>query len=335
MGILFIFKIYGTIKNHFYRGKHSVKYFHGRETERMTVIMEINRHIPSALYIKDTACDLLISYAGQPITCHRCGDLNHKIKSCTKQIGTGINVFELDPEPIDKTEHETVINAELPDEDEESEEPINDDEQAEPTDTPIITPQAEPSPSQTDPSPTLESPSEKQETQEETAIQVSNPNKDRPANETTSRQDEAVKVHPPTHTEEKPKPQKDESLKDKPDINATHTGGKPLSSQTVYTKKAEKLAENIPKPHTEGNPCNKCNLTFTHHDDLNQHTQAHLGTIPFKCSDCDYKTNKIETLIKHMSEKNHMMDKVLGMNGMPTRSTFAEKVKTISRGRRK
>ena len=144
-----------------------------------------------------------------------------------------------------------------------------------------------------------------------------------------------MNVHLPTHTGEKPKSHKDESLKDKPDNNATHTGGKPLSSPTVYTKKEEKLAENFPISHTEENPCNICNLTFTNHDDLSQHAQAHLGKVPFKCSDCDYKTNKIEALTNHMAEKYHMMDKILGMNGMKLRSTFAEKVKKNPRGRRK
>ena len=159
--VLKILEKYGTIKNHYYRGKQSVKYFHGRGTEHMTVIMELQSHIPSALYIKDTACDLLISYAGQPITCHRCGDLNHKIKSCNKQIGTGTNAYELDPEQTDKTEPEIEIDDEPSNEDSEAEEQINDDEQAEPTDTPIETPQAEASPSPPDPSPTLESPTEK------------------------------------------------------------------------------------------------------------------------------------------------------------------------------
>ena len=144
-----------------------------------------------------------------------------------------------------------------------------------------------------------------------------------------------MNVHLPTHTGEKPKSHKDESLKDKPDNNATHTGGKPLSSPTVYPKKEEKLAENFPKSHTEENPCNICNLKFTNHDDLSQHAQAHLGIVPFKCSDCDYKTNKIESLTNHMADKDHMLDKILGTNGKITRSTFAEKVKNNSRGRRK
>ena len=76
-------------------------------------------------------------------------------------------------------------------------------------------------------------------------------------------------------------------------------------------------------------------LIFTTHDDFSQHAQAHLGIVPYKCSDCDYKTNKIEALTNHMTEKNHMMEKILGMKGMTTRQTFAEKVKNNSRRRRK
>ena len=333
--VLIILENYGKIKNHYYRGKQSVKYFHGRGTERMTVIMELMSHIPSALYIKDTACDLLISYAGQPITCHRCGDLNHKIKSCPKQIGTGTNAYELDPEIVDKTESEIETDGKLPNEDSETEEQNNDDEQDEPTDIQIETPQAEESPSPPGPSPTLKSPTEKQETQEETAIQVSNSHKTRPECDNTPRQDKPLNVHLPIHTGEKPITHKDESLKDNTDKNATHTGGIPISSQIVNTKKEEKPAENLLLSNTDEHPCIICNLTFSNHDDLSQHSQAHLGIVPFKCSDCEYKNNKIEALTNHMAEKKHMMDTIPGTNGRKTRQTYAEKLQKPRRGRRK
>ena len=88
-------------------------------------------------------------------------------------------------------------------------------------------------------------------------------------------------------------------------------------------------------PHTDENLCNECNIIFQNHDDISQHAQAHLGLVPFKCTECSYKTQKIEVFTKHMIEKNHMMDKIQGMDGSrKTRQTFAETVKN-TRNRRK
>ena len=99
-------------------------------------------------------------YAGQPTTCHRCGDLTHKIRDCKKQIGTGINVIELDPETINEIETENELNDEPSDE--EAGEPINNDNQDEPLETPErVPPQPEASPPQPDPSPASETPNEK------------------------------------------------------------------------------------------------------------------------------------------------------------------------------
>ena len=216
--VLQILKSYGKIKNHYYRGKQNIKYFQGRGTGRMTVIMELHSQIPSALYIKDIASNILISHAGQPIACHRCGDLSHKIKFCTKQIGTGINAIDLDPETIDETETKSETNGEPSDDDKETDEPIINEEQAEPLETPVASSLPEASHSQTDPSPAPESPAEK-------TMQVSNFHLNRPVCESTPSQGEPI-VHMPTHTEEKPKSRLDESLKDKPDNNEIHTGEK-------------------------------------------------------------------------------------------------------------
>ena len=46
--VLKILENYGTIKNHYYRGKQNVRYFQRRGTGRMTVIMEFQSPIPSA-----------------------------------------------------------------------------------------------------------------------------------------------------------------------------------------------------------------------------------------------------------------------------------------------
>ena len=112
-------------------------------------------------------------------------------------------------------------------------------------------------------------------------------------------------------------------------------GEKPLSSPKADSKIGKKLSKNIQRPHTEENLCTECNMIFPNDDDLSQHALAHLGLVPFECTECSYKTNKIEDLTKHMIEKNHMMEKIQGMDGSrKTRSTFADKLKN-PRNRRK
>ena len=266
----------------------------------MTAIMELHSPIPSALYIKDIASNLLISYAGQPITCHRCGDLTHKIKFCNKQIGTGINAIDLDPETIDETETKSETDGEPSDDVKETDEQKTNEEIDEPPVNPLASPLPGASHSLIDPSPAQESPDEK-------PMQVSNSHLNGPICVSTPTQGEPIE-HILTHTEEKPKCRLDESLKDKSDKNEIHTGEKSLD-------------------HTEEKLCNKCNLIFTTHDDFSQHAQAHLGLAPFKCLECDYKTKKISALTNHMIEKTHMMEQIKGMEGMATRATFADKVK--------
>ena len=237
--VLSILENYGTIKNHYFRGKHNVKYFQRRETESMTAIMELHSSIPTALYIKDTCSNILISYAGQPITCHRCGSLDHKIKKCPNQIGTGINAFELDREQIEEneTESESEIEeiAEPSNEEEKTDERKN-SEQEIPKQTPeLINPQAEALPPQPDPTPAPESP-EKQETRVETEIKVSNININSPVCESTSSQGKELKDHVLTHTEEKTFFDLAETLKDKPDDNDMLIGEKPLPSPKADSK---------------------------------------------------------------------------------------------------
>ena len=306
--VLQILKSYGKIKNHYYRGKQNIKYFQGRGTGRMTAIMELHSPIPSALYIKDIASNLLISYAGQPITCHRCGDLTHKIKFCNKQIGTGINAIDHDPETIDETETKSETDGEPSDDVKETDEQKTNEELDEPPVNPLASPLPGASHSLIDPSPAQESPDEK-------PMQVSNSHLNGPICVSTPTQGEP-KEHIQTHTDEKPKCRLDESLKDKTDKNEIHTGEKSLD-------------------HTEEKLCNKCNMIFTTDDELSEHVQAHLGFALFKCSECGYQTKKIEDLTNHMTEKLHMLDHVKGMEGISTRWTFAQKVKNNPLGRPK
>ena len=63
-----IFETFGSIKRYYYRAKPNVKYFQKRETGRMELMMELDSHIPSTLYIKDTFDFMYISYTGQPTT---------------------------------------------------------------------------------------------------------------------------------------------------------------------------------------------------------------------------------------------------------------------------
>ena len=65
-------------------------------------------------------------------------------------------------------------------------------------------------------------------------------------------------------------------------------------------------------------------MIFENHDDYSRHARAHLGIVPFECSECTYKANKIQDLTNHMMEKDHMTEKI---SGMKTRQTFADKVK--------
>ena len=86
----------------------------------MELMMELNRHIPSTLYIKDTFDYMYISYTGQPTTCNGCGDLRHKIRECKKQTGTGSNAIELDSDSDSLFEtnmvrtSSSVISSEIP-----------------------------------------------------------------------------------------------------------------------------------------------------------------------------------------------------------------------------
>ena len=332
--VLNILGNYGIVKNHYYRGKNNVKYFLRRGTERMTVIMELHRSIPTALYIKDTLSNILVSYAGQPITCHRCGDLYHKYKRCPNPIGTGINAFELDPVQTDEneTDPESEENDERPKEGEKTEEPRKTDEQGVPEQKPELeTPQPEETTPLPDPSPAPETPIANKETQAETETKVSNMLKNFPECKSTPTQGEELKVHVPIHTGDKPFSGPTEPPKGKTDKNNILTGGKPLSSPKTNTITNEKPSQNI-QTHTEEGICTECNMIFENHDDYSQHARAHLGIVPFKCSECTYKANKIQDLTNHMIEKNHMTEKIPGMK---TRSTFADKVKNSLNTRRK
>ena len=52
--IIKIFSEYGNIKRHYYRGKFNVKYFQKRDTGTLILHMELDKPIPSSLFIKDS-----------------------------------------------------------------------------------------------------------------------------------------------------------------------------------------------------------------------------------------------------------------------------------------
>ena len=68
--IIQIFSAFGDIKHYYHRARPNVKYFLGRETGRMVLKMELNRPIPSALYIKDTNTYIHVGHENQTATCH-------------------------------------------------------------------------------------------------------------------------------------------------------------------------------------------------------------------------------------------------------------------------
>ena len=112
--IIQIFSTFGVIKHYYHRARPNVKYFLGRETGRMIIKMELNRSIPSALYIRDTKTYIHVGHENQAPTCHNCGDRNHKKIDCRRQEGTGSNAFDLDPDivedPINNDDHENDID---------------------------------------------------------------------------------------------------------------------------------------------------------------------------------------------------------------------------------
>ena len=328
--IMRILSEYGYIKRHYYKGKYNVKYFQKRETGMLILHMELDKPIPSSFFIKDTRTFLYVKYTGQPLTCHNCGELNHKVKDCLTRPGNGINVIDLDPENTAETENdddndsddqqsttsEVNIN---------SKSNNNENSDSDTTETTCSRPSA----SQQQPT----SPNAQLNTGDKTSEPVSN-NKsaNKPNLNATHCVTATVELHMPNHTNEKPssgaqctskKTHLDESLMDQTGTVINHTGENATPNPNGDTKN-NNIGEK--KNYT----CKTCNLNFTTDENLSQHTEAHEGLIPFKCSECSYKCDTIKGLTKHMTDKSHTQSLTQNNQGNKTSPTFADKVKNPS-----
>ena len=211
----------------------------------MELMMELNRHIPSTLYIKDTFDYMYISYTGQPTTCNGCGDLRHKIRECKKQTGTGSNAIELDSDSDSLFETNSVNsdNENSPKNDNKADPPLPG---IETESTKVFTPQpsAPPLP---------ETSTEGQDILKEGLNKVSNPQTKEPECKSSPCQNELtenqLKNHMQPHTGENANMV--ESLTDKPDINAKHAGEKPLPNPKEDTDKilTESTTQGYPTSH--------------------------------------------------------------------------------------
>ena len=363
--IIQIFSAFGDIKHHYHRARPNVKYFLGRQTGRMVLKMELNKPIPSALYIKDTNTYIHVGHENQPTTCHNCGDTRHKKIACTKKEGTGTNAIELAP----GTDEDLGSNAGEPDNVwsealenidndvvDSDEEPVNDVEEETPApDTPRE------SNLQENASATTEVTTEDAKTPAMPPPQVSPVNDSslvKSVSEPISSQDEVLESHMRTHTGENlnstPKLEpvsETSSLDEAQDTHMlNHTGEKPYSIPQLQNELDSDAASNLMPPHTgdkttsapkgdnailDVNPaptmytCNSCKIAYTAEKDLTEHTQAHQGQGIFKCLDCNFKSTYHKSFTHHIVDKAHMKDEI---NGGKTRKSYSNAVKkTIKR----
>ena len=71
-------------------------------------------------------------------------------------------------------------------------------------------------------------------------------------------------------------------------------------------------------------------MVYTSTEELKQHARAHQGQTPFKCSECEFKSIEFKTFTNHIQGKKHMMKHIGGKDGITTRLSFAESVKSNS-----
>ena len=90
----------------------------------------------------------------------------------------------------------------------------------------------------------------------------------------------------------------DESLKDQTGTVINHTGENATPNPNGNTNSKYTGEKKI---YT----CKECNLNFTTDENLLEHTDAHEGRIPFKCSECPHQCDTISNLTKHMIDKQH------------------------------
>ena len=107
---------YGTVKHRYYRSKYNNEYFQSKKTDRMCIIMSIEKPIPSTIFVVEADDYIYLTHPGQIPTCHTCGRMDHKVSACTDKVGKGTNVVSLDGdvdnEPIPGTPEAAIDEAE-------------------------------------------------------------------------------------------------------------------------------------------------------------------------------------------------------------------------------
>ena len=66
------------------------------KTDRSIMWMDIDKPIPSSLYIKQTQTYIYIQYENQIRTCNKCGLIGHQIRDCRTKEDDKVNIFDLD-----------------------------------------------------------------------------------------------------------------------------------------------------------------------------------------------------------------------------------------------
>ena len=69
---------------------------------RRVAYIRLNKPIPSSLYLNQTNTYIYVRHERQPITCHRCGQADHKILNCKMRFDQWINKVDIDIDDIDE-----------------------------------------------------------------------------------------------------------------------------------------------------------------------------------------------------------------------------------------
>ena len=84
-----------------YRNDSNSKYSKAILRRRVAYI-RLNKTIPSSLYLNQTNTYIYVRHERQTITCHRCGQADHKILNCKMRFDQWINKVDIDISDIDE-----------------------------------------------------------------------------------------------------------------------------------------------------------------------------------------------------------------------------------------
>ena len=103
----------------------------------------------------------------------------------------------------------------------------------------------------------------------------------------------------------------------------THTGEKLNQCKQIHTgeKQTQKQLQ-----------CELCPLIFHTNEKYEDHTQAHKGKKPFRCTECDHTTKKPGPFLKHLADQVHMKHHV---DSGITRNSWSKVVKSKLKSNRK